>query len=267
MMTGFYTAASGMLMQQRSLNVISNNMANTKTPGFKSEQVVSTTFEQELLMRRETGNSGAIGKGAPVRIVQDVPSTFDPTFLEETGRPFDVAINGEGYFNIRSADGQQYMTRNGGFDLDEEGYLSLRGVGRVMGRRGEISLKGSSDFTVEQDGSVYDVQGKRVDSLLITQPREGAQLAKFANGMYQVDPNPPAPPLQAGEVAPVEPVVADVITLTEPDIRQYVLEGSNSDMNKEMSLLMETQRTFQACSKALQAIDELNQKTVAIAGQ
>ena len=66
MATGFYTAASGMLMQQRSLNVIANNMANASTPGYKTERVVSTTFEQELLMRQEGFQKTFIGTGDAV---------------------------------------------------------------------------------------------------------------------------------------------------------------------------------------------------------
>ncbi|MEG0838959.1 MAG: flagellar hook-basal body protein [Hydrogenoanaerobacterium sp.] len=283
MLTGFYTAASGMFMQQRSLNVIANNMANGETPGFKSERVVSTTFEQELLTRQERGNNGFIGKGSPVRLVQDVPSLFDPSLLRETERPLDMAINGEGYFNIKSPDGQQYMTRNGNFDIDKEGYLVLHGAGRVMGQRGEINLKGSSSFKVDTDGNVMDIRGRKIDKLLITKPTQGTQLAKFSNGMYQIDKTPqlvpppvaaPAADAGAPTTAPSAPTTAPatvaepaVETVKTPNIQQGVLERSNIDLQNEMSMMMETQRTFQACSKALQAIDQINQKTVAIGGQ
>ena len=141
MLTGFYTAASGMFMQQRTLNVLANNMANAATPGFKAERVVSTTFEQELLTRQERGNNGLLGKGSPVRLVQDVPSLFDPSLLKETNRPMDIAINGEGYFNIKSADEQQYMTRNGNFDIDDEGFLVLKVPAELWVKKAKLTLK------------------------------------------------------------------------------------------------------------------------------
>lgn len=269
MLTGFYTVASGVLMQQRTLDVIANNMSNDKTPGFKGERVVSTTFEQTLLTRMEGSNTGAIGKGSPIRIVRDVPISFEQGMLETTERPYDMAINGVGFFNIQAADGQQYMTRNGNFDIDKDGILILRNAGKVMGEKGEIKLD-SSDFVVLEDGTVKDAYSDKVyDKLLINAPNEGTQLKKFSNGMYQVDPTPPEPlgtqPEAEGEQ---QPAVAPGVTQVElPNIQQGVLENSNIDWNAEMSLMMETQRTFQSCSKALQIIDQLNQKTVGIANQ
>ena len=102
MLRGFYTAASGILTQERTLNVLTNNMANVNTPGFRASRVVTTTFEHEFLTRIEGENIGAIGKGAPIRMVSDVPVRFDPSMLEESGRPYDVALDGQGFFNIQA---------------------------------------------------------------------------------------------------------------------------------------------------------------------
>ena len=243
MLTGFYTAASGMLMQQRTLNVLANNMANVKTPGFRTERVVSTTFEQALLTRMEGANSAVVGSGDPIRIVEDIPTSFDPGFLETTNRPFDMAIAGEGFFVVQS-ENQQYLTRNGNFDLDEEGYLVLRGAGRVMGQDGEIFLDGSSNFTVTREGVILDGEGRRIDTLLIAQPTNYAQLEKFANGMY-IDPNADTTPYNGEGVQVV----------------QNTLERSNADLNQEMARAIEAQRTFQICSSMLKTIDQINDKT------
>lgn len=270
MSTGFYAAASGMLMQQRVLNALSNNMANTKTPGFKTERVVSSIFEHELLNRIENGNN-LIGVGAPVRIVQDVPTGFDdPSSLEQTERPFDMAINGIGFFNIRvpgegeDAEDQIMMTRNGNFDVDEEGFLVLRGAGRVQGQEGDIEVGGSA-FTVQPDGTVWNEKGAMVDKLYITAAKENTQLVKARNGLIKVEPNPVATPATiAGLTAYDSGEDAGVEEVENVDIRQGWLESSNVDMNREMSLVIETQRNFQTCAKALQIIDERNQKTAAI---
>ncbi len=232
-----------MLMQQRTLNVLSNNMANVKTPGFRVERVVSSTFEQALLTRMEGAKSAVVGSGDPIRIVEDVPTSFDPGFLETTNRPFDMAIGGEGFFVVQS-ENQQYLTRNGNFDLDEEGYLVLRAAGRVMGQDGEIFLDGSSNFTVSLEGVIYDGNGRRVDTLLIAQPTNYAELEKYANGMF-IDPNAATAPYNGGGV----------------QVSHNTLERSNANLNEEMARAIEAQRTFQICSSMLKSIDQLNDKT------
>lgn len=240
---GFYTLASGMMTRQRSLNTIANNMANGKTPGFKSERVVTTTFEQELMIRKEGNKETPIGKGAPVNIVEDVVSDFDATALMDSVRPYDMAIQGDGFFTVMAEDGQQYLTRNGHFDIDTEGFLILPGQGRVQGAKGDIEI-GGADFAVNLDGNVYNGKGVLLDTMLIQTPAEGTTLPKYANGMYRAE----------GELTRV----------AKPNMAQFVYEGSNVDYNNEVALMMETQRSFQSCSKALMMIDQINQKAVTL---
>lgn len=258
MLEGFYTAASGMLVQQRTLNVLSNNMANVQTPGFKSERVVSTTFAQEMLIRREAAGDTVIGKGAPIRTIADVPTNFEEDLLDETERPFDAAILGEGFFNIDGG-GTQYLTRNGNFDIDDDGFLVLRGVGQVLGEKGPLEVK-DAYFTIDTDGTVRDSQDKSLGKLLITRPQntsgvggvdvytsadgtERALMSKYANGLYTV-------------INPEVNVPAQGIR-----VQQYALERSNIDLNREYTQMMEAQRTFQSCSAVLKIMDGLNEKT------
>lgn len=248
MFYGFYTAASGMFTQQRILNAQANNIANINTPGYKMEQVVTTTFEHTLQTRIEAGNTGSIGKGSPIRLTEDVLSDYDPSMLEYTDRPFDLAIGGNGYFNI-NVDGRRMLTRNGNFDIDDEGYLILRGVGRVMGSRGELRVNGS-DFTVSQEGEVISSAGRSLGNLMISMPTEEAEFEKATNGLYAVP--------EGSEELSLEEV-------ENPVIHQKTIERSNVDMNREMTSIIETQRNFQSCSSALQMIDQLNAKTAQIA--
>ncbi len=250
MLKGFYTAASGIFMQQRTLNTISNNITNASTPGARSARLVSTTFEQEMTKRLDSNGSEVIGLGeAPIRIVDTVYTEFDAGFLEETGRPFDFALAGEGFFSI--AQGEQVgYTRNGNFDIDEEGYLELRGVGRVLGENGEIYL-GTSDFTVLDDGTIYDSLGTEIDKLRIRVPADFDDFQQMTNGLY-LNNN------AEGEV--------DNINGAPFVVYQGHYERSNIDMNREYTLLMEAQRNFQSCSAALQMIDTINQKTVSQIG-
>lgn len=246
MLRGFYTAASGILMQQRKINVLTNNIANSETPGYRASRVVSSTFEQELMTRLEGSNTKNIGSTAQIQVTSEVPTRFDPSSLEETGRPLDFALEGEGFFNVQAedADGnatQTYLTRNGDFELDAAGRLTLKGVGVVLGQKGPIELK-DTKFTVTANGGVYDSKGKYVDKILVTIPPEDTKISQQANGLY---------------------TTADAqtnITATGTLVRQGMLENSNIDLNREYTLVMEAQRALQASSSALQIIDGIDQK-------
>lgn len=244
MLRGFYTAASGILTQERTIDVLSNNIANARTPGFRASRVVTTTFDHELLTRIEGYNTRRIGVGSPIRKVEDVLVDFSPESLEETYRPYDMALDGVGYFNIQSEDGaNQYLTRNGNFDLDDQNRLVLPGRGLVLGEKGPIELQ-TSDFTVETDGSVYDDTGKLVDKLLLTIPPEGTDIQYLTNGLYTV-----------------EDMAANVPVDPDTHVIQGWLERNNININQEYTMVMEAQRAFQACSSALQIIDKIDQKS------
>lgn len=244
MLSGFYTAASGMLMNRRALDVSSNNMANQNTPGYRSKRLVGTTFENELV-RIQGQQKTPIGGGAPISIVSEVQSKFDSTNIKDTGRPYDVAINGEGLFTVQGADGE-YLTRNGNFDIDKDGYLELRGIGRVLGDNGPIEIK-NSQFTIGKTGTVYSSFGNALDQLRIVQPDDYDSLIPMENGVYA------AGGAQAQRIY--------------PETFQGKVEASDVDLNEEMTRVMELQRAFQSCSKAVTIIDQMNQKTASEIGR
>lgn len=237
MMKGFYTAASGIFVQQRNINVIGNNIANSQTPGFKTDRVVTSTFSQ-LVERIENRNKAIIGSESPVSFVDEVPVNLLDSSVEETDRPFDMTLIDEGYFNIAGQD-KTYMTRNGNFDVDNEGYLVLEGVGRVLGQNGPIRI-GTSDFEVMENGDVFSEDYNiYFGKLLITIPAEGTEVTKFNSGMF---------------------IAEETQVVQNPQVVQYALERSNIDMNQEYTRLIEAQRALQACSNALQIVDTINSK-------
>ncbi|MDR0919132.1 MAG: flagellar hook-basal body complex protein [Oscillospiraceae bacterium] len=250
MQAGFYTAAAGLLSQQRTLNTISNNLANVQTPGYKTERVLTTTFEYEYMNRFEKGCKTNIGFTSPLLQVDDVITDFSESSLEETGFPYDMGLVGEGFFNIKGEE-HDFLTRNGNFNIDEEGYLILPDVGRVQGNianengnttQGDIFV-GGADFTVNDQGMIWDNTGEYVGTFHISQPEDINEMQKYSNGLF-VDEN-----------------VRDVAV---PTIYQGHLERSNIDMNSEYSRVLETQNALVACSTALKLIDQINSRTATL---
>ncbi|MEG1993783.1 MAG: flagellar hook-basal body protein [Oscillospiraceae bacterium] len=241
MLYGFYTAASGMLNQERTLNVLGNNITNSQTPGYKAGRLVKTSFTQELMSRIDEDGKTSIGKASPIQLVEEIDTLFDPAQIEETNRPFDMAIEGYGFFGIKDTEGNSYLTRNGNFYRDAEGYLTLSGVGRVQGEDGEIEIP-SANFTVLTDGSVLDENGDEISKILVYSPQTD-NILKHTNGTYT---------LKEGNIED---------NMAQEDSFNH-LERSNINVNNEVARLMEAQRAFQSCSQVVKTMDQINQKTV-----
>jgi flagellar basal-body rod protein FlgG len=241
MLRGFYTIASGMLAQQRNLDVIGNNLVNSETPGYRAQRMTLTTFQHELMIRKEAYGKTPIGTASPVTLVDDVATLHHSGLFQDTAHPFDIAIDGPGYFVVQGNEAMPYLTRGGQFNMDEEGFLILPGQGRVMGLDGAIQV-GSGPFRVAEDGTITNEAGRRIGALQIVSPPDVSQLTRFDNGLYQLQN-------------------LDSIEQAEGlRVLQGVIEKSNVDYNREMTLLIETQRAFQSCSSALQMIDAMNRK-------
>lgn len=239
MHSGFYTIASGLLTRQREIDTIGNNLANLQTPGYRSDRIVTSAFELGLLKQQEGGTERTLGDGgSPITVVGDSVTVMTGGDFQSTGRTLDIAIGGDGFFNVQGQDGTTYLTRNGQFTVDEQGYLSLAGLGRVLGQGGLLQV-GSDQVTVDQTGNVYNDAGALVGTLSITRQADDTVLEKMDNGAF---------------TAPQGTVNAQDYT-----IYQGVLERSNVDMNQEMTNFISAQRAFQTCSSALKMIDELDQ--------
>ena len=239
MFSGFYTAASGMLMNQRSLNMAANNIANVKTSGYTPKRLVKTTFDQQLV-REMNGRTEGLGQGSTISVGTREMTTHGQGPIEDTGKTYDLAINGDGFFVIQGENGQ-YLTRNGHFTRDDEGNLMLPGVGQLMGDGGPVYVD-EEGFRVGADGIIYDNEDGALDQIQIVVPDNYDNLEFYDNGTY-------------GAGAGVE------LSQVYPTVYQGKLEQSGVNLNNEMTRAMEVQRAFQSCGKALTIIDQMNQKT------
>ncbi len=246
MVRGFYSAASGVLSQQKSISAISNNIANASTVGYKSQGTAETSFGEHLVSRMSSSPRIAesnIGPGAFITANAEAYTDYTQGMLEGTGRSVDMAIQGEGFFLIQTERYGEVLTRNGQFELDDNGDLVLPGVGRVLGDNGrEINLDGSN-FTVGADGTIYE-NGRESGALYIAVAAEGSTMTKvgedmlFSPGGYQ----------RANDEFFV--------------VAQGFLEKANVNMAKELSRLIAGQSRFQSCAQVLKIYDRINELSV-----
>lgn len=237
MLRGFYNSAQAMINKERALEAISNNISNITTAGYKKDEVVTNTFMEELiLVNKRTETSGTLQQ----TYVDLSKTNLEQNSFQYTESKFDVGIYGNVYFNIAAADSTVYQTRNGQWELDGEGYLTLGSSGRVQGQNGDIYI-GNDDFIIDNDG-VITVNGTVLDTLLLTYIPPDADVAKTGNNLFSYAGNEELP---AGETY---------------DIIQGCFENSNVDGNKEMTQAIEVQRLYEANSKILQYLDVINTK-------
>ncbi|MBO8126112.1 MAG: flagellar hook-basal body protein [Firmicutes bacterium] len=237
MIRGIYTGATGMLTQQRRLDVISNNLANVNTAGFKRDYLASVSFPEVEMYRVAGGRSvpvGPLGYGADTPVLH---TDFGPGSLQVTGNPLDLAIEGEGFFAVDTPRGERY-TRAGHFFRNAQGFLVTGSGDYVLGQRGRIPLSGS-EIQVSQDGWV-SVDGRRVDRIRVV--------------IF-----PPAFGRKEGEN---KWVAAEVTEVAEPRIRQGAVERANVNAVKEMVDMITVLKAYEANQKIITTQDELLDRAV-----
>jgi len=239
---GFYNATQAMLVKQRELDAVSNNLSNVNNAGYRKDEIVTNTFMRELiLVQNRKSASGTLEQ----QYVEASRTNLEQSNFEYTESRFDMAIWGNVYFNIKDRNGNILNTRAGQFELDNEGFLCLGKSGRVQGQNGDIQI-GSDDFIVEPDGTLINDNGT-IDTLLLTYIPPNADVRKAGDNLFRYE----------GEEQLPEGEKFDVI--------QGAFEKSNVDGNKEMTKMIEIQRMFEANSSVLKRFDQLNSKVASMA--
>lgn len=241
MFQGFYDLASNMITQNRIMNVISNNMANVSTPGFKSDRMLERTFKEELLYRYDSQGKTQVGTVSRMNVADSKVTNYAAGTLQETQRPLDVALTGNGFFVVQSEDGNVY-SRNGSFNLDNEGYLVQQGVGRVMGTNGPIRLN-TDEIAIDSQGNITSADGLQYfGRLQVVDFADYNQLNKTTGGVFTSDAQPQA--------------------VANPQMKHKCVESSNVSMVEEMTAMMSGQRALQSSSQVLKMYDQLMGKAV-----
>ncbi len=237
MFQGYYDLASNMITQNRNLNIISNNMTNISTPGYKMDRMMESTFRDELIYRYDKEGKTPVGVVSHMNVADERVTDYTEGGIRETGYPLDVGLTGSGFFVIQTANGVQY-TRNGSFNLDNDGYLILPGVGRVQGTNGPIRVTTDS-LAIDTQGRITDEDsGQYFGTLRIVDFADYNQLTKVTGGMFEAAAQPQA--------------AGNATTVT-----QSFLEDSNVSMAEEMTRMMSSQRVLQSSAQILRMYDQM----------
>ncbi len=245
-------ASTGLSAQQMSVEVISNNLANVSTVGFKK----SAPEFQDLLYQtlKAAGTSTGVGTlpvgmqiGSGVRPVS-VHREFKQGDFQQTQNPLDLAIEGDGFFQVGLPDGSTAYTRAGALKLDNEGKIvTAEGLPLIP----NISIPaGTQTITIALNGTVSVVQGGQTVPTVIG----NIELARFLNpaGLNSLGKNLFQITIASGEAVTGTPGLEGFGTL-----QQGSLEGSNVDIAAEMVNMIIAQRSYELNSKAIQTSDEM----------
>lgn len=271
MFKGFYTVATGMITQQRRTELLSNNLANANTPGFKADQSTIRSFPDMLMSSIGKTNAPA-NQQAGAEYMNQVGVLNTGTYLQETlpnyiqGQIYstdfttDMALidgnlpqNEEGvsgsiFFRLAHPDGGEAYTRNGNFTLDGQGYL-VNGQGLyVLNDVGQRIQLPNDDFRLDESGAIY-INNQQVARVGVSYAANPNMLQKQDNGLIRTENGVNLPSAYG----------ANGVSFT---LRQNFLEGSNVDSGRAMTDLMTAYRAFEANQKVLQAYDRSMEKAV-----
>jgi flagellar basal-body rod protein FlgG len=254
MMRALWTAGAGMMAQQTNIDVISNNLANVNTTGFKKSRV---DFEDLLYQTvRTAGSTASQGATLPTGLqighgVKSVSTTkmFTQGDFTNTGNALDLVIEGDGFFQVQMPDGSTAYTRDGAFKMDGEGRI-VNSEGYLL--QPEISIPtDATSITIGTDGTVSVTMADDTN-----QEIGRIELARFLNpaGLVNVGGNMMKETDASGTAMTGNPGEDGIGTLS-----QGFLEMSNVKVIEEMVNMIVAQRAYEINSKAIQAADEMLQ--------
>ena len=233
-----YVGLSRQMTLRRELDIVANNIANADTTGFKVESLMLETAPRSPAMTQGGPN--------PVKFVLDsgVARDFTPGFLRKTDAPFDLGIEGMGFFKVTTDEGERY-TRDGRFRMDDTGRMTTQGGQAVLDEGGgEITVdpqKGA--VTIATDGTVS--QGsERIGKVAVVRFDTLSVLEKSGDNLYRNTSN-------------AQPQAA-------PDARvhQGMLESSNVKTVLEITRMMEVTRAYESMAKMMDSNADLSKRSI-----
>jgi flagellar basal-body rod protein FlgG len=248
-----YSAATGMEAQELNLNTIANNLANVNTPGFKRSKIEfqDLLYSKPKAAGADSGNGNLVPTGIEVGNGTKVAATskvFTQGQVSQTGQQLDLAVQGDGLFEVTQADGTLAYTRDGSFKLNAQGQV-VTADGLLVGSGFQTIQTGASSINISSTGSVtvQGPSGPQNFQLTLTRFPNESGLESLGGNLYAETPASGAPQTgQAGQAG-------------YGGIQQGYLEASNVNIVEEMVNLITAQRAYEINSKSVQASDNMLQ--------
>ena len=246
MVKGLYTAYTGMVNEQHRMDVLTNNLANSATVGFKKEGATSQAFGDVLAYKikdaSEASNTAKrIGVNTPGVKIGENYTNYDQGSFRSTGNTFDLALSGEGFFAVefknKAGETSTKYTRDGSFTLNKEGYLVTKDGDYVLGNKGRIKLDPMQDASISAAGVIAQGNGTVIDTLKIVDFENYDYLEHYGENYYQA-------------VEGAKQVNA------EASVNSGYLEMSNVQVVTEMIDMISVTRAYETNQKIMQTYDD-----------
>ena len=243
MVRGLFIAGTGMFTQQRRMDVVTNNIVNAETIGFKKDTMVTQSFRDLIIDRIHDPHSGNTRVG-PLNtgiFSDETLISFARGAMEETERGTDMAIEGDGFFVVETQDGERY-TRAGDFYVNLEGYLLNPDGLYVLGEGGRLQT--GRDFSLALDGTITRADGTEAGRLRIVDFEDRLVLRKQGHNLFSAHNDAPATQLE------------------NPRVIQNMIENSNVDIGREIVDMIEVTRSYEANQRIARMTDETLNRAV-----
>jgi flagellar basal-body rod protein FlgG len=239
MIRGLYASALGMTTQMRRMDVVSNNIANAGTTGFRQDTIVTRSFSDELMNRlrdsSDTQRHTRIGMASPGLFVDDVFTDFSGGSIVQTEGTLDVAIMGDGFFSIGLGDVDTVRyTRDGSFTLSQDRMLMTTEGNLVLGENGTITLP-DGYIVIDEQGGVF-VDGEFIDRLRMFNVEDKQTLRKIGDNLFNSSDQTVETPFVGGLIS-------------------GALESSNVNPVREMVSMINLSRTYEANQRIIAMFD------------
>lgn len=257
MLKGLYTAYTGMVNEQNRMDILTNNLANASTVGFKKEGSTSQSFDSILTVKIKDQSVGLqnvqkLGTNNPGVKIGENYTDFTQGSFRVTDNTYDLALAGDGFFTIeftnKAGETSTMYTRNGQFTLNREGYLVTQDGDYVLDTQNRrIQLNTLLDSEIGSDGTITQA-GRTVARIQVTDFEDYNYLEKYGETYYR-------------------PVEGAKTTQADADVKSGYLEMANVQVVSEMVNLISITRAYESNQKIIQAYDDTLETAVTQLGR
>ena len=260
MVKGLYTAWSGMINEMNRMDVMTNNLANADTNGYKKEGATSQTFDEQLAVKikdqSDMGLPKRLGGMYPGVKIGETYTDYSQGSFQVTDSQYDVALDGDGFFFFfftnKNGETSVKYTRDGAFTVNTQGYLVTKDGDYVLNQAGAentdpaannyIQIDPNLPFTIDEQGYIHQNE-QVVGQIGVIDFEDYNYLAKYGENLYQT---------------------VDGATLTDANarVRQGYIEASNVNVVTEMVNMITITRAYESNQKVIQTIDGMLDKAV-----